>query len=163
MAKDGIAFWAPTTVVQRPEDRPTPGEGCRVRVGKELRLAIAGYYVAIGDAEEDDEDGDGAAVPMVRYYWHLTAPASPRFLETATSPPERGLHPVSDQGPTVDPYGYHRADAGVLFLHRVNNPAVGPIIAAIHSAIAPGSDPGRPCSRSGWLMASPTPSRRPAR
>ncbi|MGP0070081.1 MAG: lanthionine synthetase LanC family protein [Isosphaeraceae bacterium] len=143
VAKDGIAFWAPTTVVQRPEDRPTPGEGCRVRVGKELRLAIAGYYVAIGDAEEDDEDGDGAAVPMVRYYWHLTAPASPRFLETATSLLNAAFIPFRIKVP-VDPYGYHRADAGVLFLRRVDNPAVGPIIAAIHSAIAPGLRPGTP-------------------
>jgi lantibiotic biosynthesis protein len=144
VVKDDIAFWAPTSAVRlRSEGPSAPGESCRVRVDKELRQTIAGYYVAIGDAEEDDEDHDGAATPMVRYYWHLTADASPRFLSTATSLLNAARVPFRIKVP-VDPHGYHRADAGVLFLRLVDNPAAGSIIAAIHSAVAPGLRPDTP-------------------
>jgi hypothetical protein len=143
VVKGDIAFWTPTTAVRRLDGPAAHDEFCRVWVEKELRQSIAGYYVAIGDAEEDDEDGDGAIVPMVRYYWHLMAPSASRFLSTATSLLNASRIPFRIKL-LIDPHAYHRADAGVLFLRQADNPAAGPIIAAIHAKVASGLRPGTP-------------------
>jgi hypothetical protein len=137
VAKDDIDFWAPTTAVQRPNGKTSPGESCRVWVGKELRYRIAGYYVAIGDGEQDADDGGGTTEPMARYYWHLTAPAAVRFLATATSLLNAAR--IAFRIKVLDdPRAYHRANAGVLLLRLGDNSAASSIIAAIHSAVAHG-------------------------
>ncbi len=139
VVKGDIAFWAPTTAVRRPEVPATPGAHCRVWVDKELRRSIAGYYVALGDAEADAEEVGGT----VRDYWHLTAPAAPGFVATATSRLNAARIPFQIKV-LIDPHLYHRADAGVLLLDPIDNSAAAPIIAAIHAAIAPGLWPGTP-------------------
>ena len=51
VAKDGMTFWVDPSGLRADGGSPQPGAACRVRVGKELRNLIPGFYVAIGDAE----------------------------------------------------------------------------------------------------------------
>jgi hypothetical protein len=116
--KDGLTLWA------RPEQLRTigrsagfwPGARCRVRVGKELRDRMPGFYFAIGDGDERDDCGDGER--MVRLYWHVDATGAPHLIRawTALLNPLR----VPFRGKVLSSTAaYPRRDAGVLYLdHR---------------------------------------------
>jgi hypothetical protein len=115
VAKDGITFWVAPHDVRTSGRRLVPGARCRVRIGKELRHLIPGFYTAIGNGSANDlRDTLGL---QVRLYWHLTAASAPRYLQMIT---ER-LNAIGLPFRTkvvVDPNLYMRADAGVLYIER---------------------------------------------
>ena len=135
VSKDDLTAWASLEDlrVEGPEVRA--GRACRVRVGKESRNRMAGFYIAIGDSISPECDG-GRAGSIVRYYWHLTAEAAVPFMEAATGLLNAVAVPFTLKV-LADPDAYRRADAGVLYLHRDVERQVGDTIARIHQSIAP--------------------------
>ena len=73
--RDDLTLWARPKqfrVTSGPTDLGSIG---RLRVSKELRGMLPGYYVVLGDADQRGNDV-GAPIGIVRFYWHLTAKAS---------------------------------------------------------------------------------------
>jgi hypothetical protein len=131
--KDDITFWVSPDGLRARTGTPAPGDYVRVRVAKELRSLVPGYYCAIGDGDQDD-DRDTPA-PGVRFYWHLTARSAVPYMAAITSRlNEQGI-PFRTKV-VSDPNRYGRADAGVLYLERRYTTRLGDALAAVHRAIA---------------------------
>ncbi|HKI34291.1 MAG TPA: T3SS effector HopA1 family protein [Gemmataceae bacterium] len=141
VTKDGLTFWA------RPEDVrvhggvPRAGEFCRVRVGKELRHLMPGYYVAIGNGDERDPRDDPE--PLVRLYWHLSAPAAVSFVAEVTATLNTLDVPFRAKA-LSDPGAYRRADAGIIYLGRRHYRRLADAVAALHERLAAGLRPTTP-------------------
>jgi len=137
VVKDDVGFWVPTTDLRVPEGLIRPGEACRVRVAKELRHLMPGFYVAIGDAEGDPDDHSDRLEPLVRYYWHLMPDAAVAFMAAVTALFNSSRIPFRVKV-LSDPNAYHRADAGVLYVRRRCHRRIDVIIAELYSTVASG-------------------------
>jgi HopA1 effector protein family len=114
--RDDLLVWA------RPDAfRSASGAGIgsigRVRVAKELREMMQGYYAAFGNADRGEDDAEGPG-KIVRFYWHLTADGARHWMHELTTR-------FNDAGVAFhakvlsDPASYFRADSGVLYVeHR---------------------------------------------
>jgi hypothetical protein len=123
--RHGVCFWI------EPEDLRPPGphhsgDRCRVRVPPECRWLLPGFYLALGDAEEPEEEDKG-----IRLYWHLWSGGAERFLAAVTRRLNRARVPFSVKL-LSNPATYTRADAAVIYLDaRVYGQAL-PHLRAIH-------------------------------
>ncbi len=87
------------------------GARCRVRIAKEARGLLPGFYLAYGDA-------DAATEPppfLVRMYWHLRSAAAVPLMRRLTEGLNRRGVPFRVKVLSA-PEQYRRADAGVLYL-----------------------------------------------
>jgi hypothetical protein len=135
VAKEGVDFWIAATDLRARNGSIRLGETCQVRVAKELRDLVPGFYLAIGDGDgHTQEDGDRAE-PLDRYYWHLRPGAAVPLVAAATSLLNQSRIPFRLKV-LSDPRAFRRADAGVLYLHRRCRARVGAALAGIHSAVA---------------------------
>jgi HopA1 effector protein family len=132
VVKGGIVYWVPRDGVRTGRRTARPGEFCWVWVPKELRCLDPDYYYAIGDADLSDERG--GPVPMVRFYWHLTARAAIPYIAAVTEILNARKIPFRTKV-LSDPGVYFRADAGVLYLQRHDYRRLGDAIQAIHGRI----------------------------
>ena len=114
VSRDDVAFWVATAGLHVEDGSIEPGTRCRVRIPKEFRGLIPGFYFAIGD-----EDGDRSEEidPMGRYYWHLKPEAAVPFVAATTTILNGSRIPFRAKV-LDDPRAYQRADAGVLFFRR---------------------------------------------
>ncbi|HSG40641.1 MAG TPA: T3SS effector HopA1 family protein [Thermoanaerobaculia bacterium] len=140
VVKDDVTFWVRPEGLRTQSGRTAPGDYCRVRVGKELRSLVPGFYVAIGDGEAEGGDRPG---PLLRLYWHLTAGAAVPYMAAATSV-LNGLGVPFRTKVLADPAAYLRADAGVLYVERRHFPRIRPALREIHAAVAAGLRPEVP-------------------
>jgi hypothetical protein len=130
--KDDITFWVGPDGLRARTGTPAPGGYARVRVAKEMRSLMPGYYCAIGNG--DQEDARDAPAPLVRYYWHLTARAAVPYMAAITG--LLNLRGIPFRTKVLsDPNGYGRADAGVLYLERHDTTRLGDVLAAVHREI----------------------------
>jgi hypothetical protein len=113
--KNGLSFWAGRDGVQARRGRLRPGLPCRVRVGKEFRNLLPGYYMAIGDGVA--RHSRASVRPLIRLYWHLTPETAVPFMAMLTEHLNGAGVPFRAKVLNT-PYAYHRADAGVLYLER---------------------------------------------
>jgi len=137
VTNDGITFWTQPAGLRTRDGEIRQGQDCRMRVGKELRNWMAGFYFAIGNGsgdEDDDETGDETE-RLVRYYWHLTIGAAVPFMKAATELLNATGIPFRLKV-LVEPDAYRRADAGVLYLRRRYDGHLGDTIAQIHDRVA---------------------------
>ena len=141
VTKDQVTFWVPPTGLRTSSGKVTPGSPCRVRVGKELRYLMPGFYFAIGDGNEQDHRD--TTEPLLRCYWHLTAAAAAPYLERVTRLFNAAGIPFRTKV-IADPGGYIRADAGVLYFERRYFRAARTLILDIHRTIRPGLRPAVP-------------------
>jgi HopA1 effector protein family len=131
--KDDITFWVGPDGLRVRSGEPAAGDYCRVRVAKEMRSLIPGFYCAVGDGDEND--ARDAPAPLVRFYWHLTAQAAVPHMAAITGQlNSRGI--PFRMKVLSDPNAYGRADAGVLYLERPYLPRLGNTLAAVHQEIA---------------------------
>ena len=143
VSKDDITFWVPPSDLRTCSGTPLPSGPCLVRVAKELRYLVPGFYLAIGDGEGDDGDLGDDSEPLVRFYWALRADAAVPFLATATSTLNEAGLPLRVKV-LRNPDAYARADAGVLYLRRRYCDRLGDRLVRIHDAIATGLRPEVP-------------------
>jgi HopA1 effector protein family len=143
--KDEVTFWVPPEGLRA--RRIAPGEPCRVRVGKELRNLVPGFYVAIGNGPGEMAGGPAsrpdAEPPLVRLYWHLTPEAAVPYMAAATSLLNALGVPFRTKV-LVDPTTYARADAGVLYLDRRQFGEAREAVREIHRRVAAGLRPEVP-------------------
>ena len=131
--KDEITFWVGPDGLRLRRGQPAAGDYCRVRVAKEMRSLMPGFYCAIGDGDENDTRD--APSPLVRFYWHLNARAAVPYMAAMTTRlNQRGI-PFRTKV-LSDPNGYGRADAGVLYLERRHIRRLGDTLAAVHNELA---------------------------
>jgi hypothetical protein len=114
VAKD-VTCWVPPADVRPPAGGLRPGASCRVRVPKEVRHLLLGYYLAIGDAEPRADGADEAGA--VRLYWSLTPAAAPRYLRRLTTLFNEREIPFRSKVVAHSAL-YQNADAGVLYLAK---------------------------------------------
>ena len=156
-ANSGIGTWEPGWVVQSIEadgtlvarrqrdemlvwarpDQFRPASGVveiggagRVRVPKELREMLPGYYAAFGDADRSP-DFDSHPLDLVRFYWHLTADVARDWMRELTV--RFNAAGVPFQVKTLsDPGAYVRADAAVLYIERKDLASTMALLPELH-------------------------------
>ena len=141
VTKDDLTLWVGPDGLRACDGRVALGRLCRVRVAKEIRGLIPGYYMAIGDGDADDR-GDPEE-PMVRLYWHLTAGVAAAYIAATTRHLNTSGVPFRTKV-LNDPALYNRADAGVLYFGRRHFSRVRQAVAAILAAVPRGLQPDVP-------------------
>ncbi|WP_168880029.1 T3SS effector HopA1 family protein [Rhizobium sp. P28RR-XV] len=119
MRKDGVTFMVPRNDIRGHSGHLQAGELCRVRIGKEIRNLMPGYYIAIGDGDPGHGTRASASVnpALMRLYWHLTAQGAVPFIESVTKHLNSARVPFRAKVLNAAE-AYCRADAGVLYLER---------------------------------------------
>jgi hypothetical protein len=140
VTRDSVTFWVPPNGLRATDFQVQPGRFCRVRVAKELRNLVPGFYVAIGDGDPEDEIDKST---LVRLYWHLTASAAVPFIGIVSAVLNRRCIPFRTKV-LSDPSAYQRADAGVLYLDRRVCHEVYDAISQIYRTISPHLRPETP-------------------
>jgi hypothetical protein len=141
VSKDGLTFWARPSGLRPRADRVVPGEYCRVHIAKEIRGLMPGFYVAVGDTDDDDRRDD--VEPLVRLYWHLTSDVAVPYMAAVTT--HLNAAGVPFRAKVVnDPAAYQRADAGVVYLRRRHFDRAGNALGAIFESIRGGLRPEVP-------------------
>jgi lantibiotic biosynthesis protein len=135
VAKGEVHFVATRDGVRFPPGPLALGGPCSVRVPKELRCLVPGFYMALGDGDHDVEQAEKVDGPLQRFYWHLTPEAAAPFIAATTSLLNASKIPFQAKV-LSDPNGYTRADAGVLYLQPGVDSRIGAIVSAIHQAVA---------------------------
>jgi hypothetical protein len=141
VTRDGLTFWARPDCVRAQGGVARTGNFCCVRVGKELRHLIPGYYVVIGNG--DGHDQRYSPEPLVRIYWHLTERTAISYVAEITM----ALNALDIPFRTKllsDPGAYRRADAGILYLERRHHPQLAGTIAALYERFATSLRPTTP-------------------
>jgi hypothetical protein len=141
--RDDLTLWALPDQF-RPANGAAAGLGSvgRLRLGKELRGMLPGYYMVLGNADKGSEDA-GAPVAIVRFYWHLTAKASPLWIGELTrrfNAAGVAFHAKVQS----DPNAYIRADAGVLYVAHADLAGVMALLPDLHTAVLPQLRPSTP-------------------
>ncbi|MGE5674496.1 MAG: T3SS effector HopA1 family protein [Mycobacterium leprae] len=141
VARDGVTFWTERNRVRTAAGDLTPGAPCSVRIGKEMRHLLSGFYMALGDIHP--EDGADAPPPLVRLYWHLTPDTAIRYMREATSRLNAARIPFETKV-VSNPRLYSRTDSGVLYLRRDDFGRTTPLLQTIYQRVRAGLLPEAP-------------------
>lgn len=106
-----------------------PGLPVRLVPMREMVTAPAGHYVISGRGGFDPQSGR-----QVRFYWNTAPDGAAPFLREIATRLERRRIPFQAKVP-VDPAGYARTDAGVLYLNDEDVEASLDAIAATHQTL----------------------------
>jgi hypothetical protein len=115
VSKDQVAFWVLPAGLRTTTGKIRVGDFCRVRIAKEMRQLMPGFYFAFGNGSQ--QDTRDTSDPLIRFYWHLTADAAVPYMSLATTLFNQAGLPFRTKV-LSDPTHYVRADAGVLYLER---------------------------------------------
>jgi hypothetical protein len=113
VSRDGVKFWTSSDGIKTNSSRLTEGVLCRVRVAKEMRFLLPGFYCAIGDG--DAESGKDESLHMFRIYWNIPHDAASKYISLITNQLNSIKVPFRTKV-LSDPASYARADAGVLYI-----------------------------------------------
>ncbi|HVZ52190.1 MAG TPA: T3SS effector HopA1 family protein [Pseudolabrys sp.] len=141
--RDNVLYRAAAADVSGGADGlPLPaGARARVRVPKEIRQLVQGFYMALGDAAwPDPPDAQGR---LARLYWALSAGAAPSYLRLITEALNRLRLPFRTKV-VRDPSQYRNADAGVLYIPSGAVAKAWPAIERTYHAVASGLRPVTP-------------------
>ncbi len=141
VTKDQVTFWVTPAGLRTRTGLFRPGEFCRVRVGKELRQLIPGFYMAIGNGNEHENRDTNET--LMRIYWNLTASIAPQYMTLMTTRLNDARIPFRTKV-LADPGSYTRADGGVLYLEQRYFHSVRSIIREIHETLRAGLRPQTP-------------------
>jgi hypothetical protein len=134
VSKDGLTFWVGSAEV-RSSAEILQGVPCAVRVPKEFRNLMPGYYFAIGNGNENATTV--GVEPHCRLYWHLTANAARSFISLVTTTFNRERIPFRAKVLT-NPSDYFRADSGVLYVPKRLFSGCWDLVLRIHSQLGDG-------------------------
>ncbi len=139
MRRRDLEIWAARKEVRLTNGYPQPGERCQLRIPKEMRHLMKGFFFVFGDGpnteHESDQPSRTVPEPQWRFYWHLTGEAAAPFIAAATSTLNTLSIPFRLKVPR-DPDRYRRADAGVLYLARRHAHENAAAIHRIYEAVA---------------------------
>ncbi len=106
-----------------------PGLPVRLVPLRDMVTGPNGHYLTRGRECFDPQTGR-----QVRFYWHIAADGAAAFLRDIGARLDRRRIPFQAKVP-VDPAGYARTDAGVLYLDDEDVEAAGDAIAATYRAL----------------------------
>jgi hypothetical protein len=132
VARD-IVCWVPPHEVRVTTGALQPGARCRVKVAKELRHLVLGYYLALGNAEPLEQLSEASR--PVRLYWNLTAGAAVRYIALATALLNEQQIPFRTKVIAHSAL-YQNADAGVLYLTAEHFERTSAALCQLYHAIA---------------------------
>lgn len=124
----GVRFWIEPGAFRGTREPVQPGDAVQVRIPRDYRQLVPGFYMATGDA--DDEDG----APAVRLYWNISARGALPLMGHVTTDLNAAGIPFRFKVP-LDPRDFGRADAAVLYLRRGDFDAAMPHVARITAAV----------------------------
>lgn len=128
--KNSLTIWAEARDFEAPNGCKV-GEKGRLRVPKECRELLPGYYLAVGNAAAPATDAHDEA--LVRVYWNVARRGGPVLLRHLTSAlNERGV-PFRLKVASCDAT-YDRADVAVLYLSSRVYPAAREVLATTIAA-----------------------------
>jgi hypothetical protein len=115
--KDGLKLWISPqqfgALKDNKMDNIQVGKKGFVRMPKEFRELLPGFYVAIGNESEIDEKN----TTIVRLYWNITAKYATSLMKRLTTELNT-MHIPFRFKILKDPYSYPRADAAVLYVDK---------------------------------------------
>lgn len=132
--KEGLNVFALESQFRGREGAIAPGATGRLKIGKELRSMSPGFYIAIGDGDEDDRADD--ELPLVRAYFHLRAEGAVPFVAEGTRLFNEARVPFRAKTLT-EPTAYVRADSAVLYLRQRYYRRTEHKLAALHERLRP--------------------------
>jgi hypothetical protein len=131
--QDDLTLWASPEQYRSGHGNIAVGTVGRLRIGKELREMLPGYYVVLGDADQGDNIGSSVAV--ARFYWHLTASAAPVWISELTR--RFNTAGIAFHAKVLsDPAAYLRADAGVLYVARKDLASAMDLLPGLHRTVS---------------------------
>jgi hypothetical protein len=130
---DEILVWATPDRFRSTTGVCAEGTAGRVRVAKELREMMPGYYAVFGDADRSI-DVTPPIADVVRFYWHLTPEGAPLWIRRLTASFNQAQIPFHAKV-LNDPAMYQRADAGVLYVERSDVSAALALLPALHREV----------------------------
>lgn len=122
----GVRYWVGKEAHRPAGGRAVAGETVAVRLPKEYREMVPGFYLALGDA---DEVRDTSAI--VRVYWNVAARAAVELVETLTRGLNRAGIPFQLKVLT-EPLRYDRVDPAVLYLPRADYSRSLPVLSPVY-------------------------------
>jgi class II lanthipeptide synthase len=133
--RHGLDLWARPGEVHG-SDR-NPGAEVSVLLPPELLRLSPGFYMALGDEELSVEE------PIVRHYWHLRSSGAAALVAAVTGAFNEERIPFRFKV-LVDPEGYLRCDAGVLYTPRRLLGDVAALLPSLRAEVAAHLRPGAP-------------------
>ena len=129
-----LRFSASETDFRADGGEVVPGATGRLRIGKELREMLPGFYMVLGVA---DRPYRSPARPraMTRFYWHLTAQAAAPWIAELTRRFNAATVPFEAKV-LSDPATYWRADAGVLYVDDAWREEAFALLPDLHQAVS---------------------------
>ena len=109
----------------------TTGSACSVFLPSERLHASGGFYLFTGTAEDLH-----IGAPRARLYWHLTAPAAPRFVAEVSRTLNENRIPFWAKA-INSPDGYVRADAAVIYLAAKDLKAAAEALEDVYAGLRP--------------------------
>lgn len=139
--KQGLTLWVTHEQLRSRGASLRPGTRCRIRVGKELREMMTGFYIAIGNGDERDEQDEEDR--LVRLYFHISAQGAPALIAAITNTLNRVQ--IAFRAKVLNHHsGYPRADAGVLYLDRRQHLRAAPLLPGIYEQVRAHLGPTEP-------------------
>jgi hypothetical protein len=140
--RDDLTLWARPGQFRPVDGTATVGSVVRLRLGKELREMLPGYYTALGDSDQPT-GVDGSQPKTLRIYWHLTAEIAPSWIRELTR--RFNTAGVAFHAKVLsDPGAYMRADAGVLYVALADTAAVMALVPGLHQTVSASLRPTTP-------------------
>ena len=137
-----MTLWAQPEQFRPLEGTVAVGSAGRLRLAKELREMLPGYYTVLGDADQP-ADGNGSQGSILRFYWHLTAEIAPGWITELTH--RFNAARVAFHAKVLsDPGAYLRADAGVLYVALADAAAAMALIPGLHRGVSASLRPTTP-------------------
>ena len=133
--RNGLSLWARPAEVRG--DELSPGSEVSVTLPPELLRLSPGFYMALGNEELDVEES------LVRHYWHLDSHGGVALVAAATRVFNQARLPFRLKV-LIDPDGYSRCDAGVLYTPRRLQAEVSSLLPPLQATVAEHLRPGTP-------------------
>ncbi len=108
----GVQFRATPAECRGSAVFPGPGEAVQVRLAKEYREMVPGFYLALGEADDVRD-----TVPIVRIYWNVTPRGAEHLVGVLTRALNRDGVPFQLKI-LGEPLRFDRCDSAVLYLPR---------------------------------------------
>jgi hypothetical protein len=131
--KRDVVCWVRDSQLRTSDGGIGIGLPCFVKIPKEIRHLVVGYYMAIGDISPVASSGDTER--MVRVYWNLTEEGAVEYIRRITTALNGSSIPFRTK--VVGHRGlYQNADSGVLYIARSDFERAAFPIRAVYEALA---------------------------
>lgn len=130
--KDGIPLWVDMEYARCSNHPIKIGDKVYVRIGKEMRSLLPGFYLAVGNEPQNEQPEE----LLTRLYWNLAAEGAAVAISSITKALNKLRIPFRLKV-LNDPSSYSRSDAGVLYLDKENCIKIGETLRSIHNSLKP--------------------------